>query len=68
MPNEANKSKSKTGIVQKKRKPTMPVTDKQKTEGQAAKDSNASNAQKSATASSARKGSKKASGDSGNDG
>jgi hypothetical protein len=49
MPNEANKSKEKTGIVQKKKKPTMPDIEQQGTEGNTTKQSKGSNTQKGDT-------------------
>ena len=45
MPNQANKSKDKDGIVQKKKKATMPAKD-QGTEGNATKGSKSGNAKK----------------------
>ena len=62
MPNQGNKSKGRSGIVQKKRKPTMPAIEKQDSEGKATKDSNA---KKADTGSSAKEENKTAGG--GND-
>ena len=67
MPNQGNKSKGRTDLVQKKRKPTMPATESQDKDGNAAKHKNDSKAQKGDTGSSAKEESKKSSGNSGND-
>jgi len=67
MPNQGNKSKGQSGIVQKKKTPTMPSTEKQGTEGNAAKQSNEGNDQKGDTGSSTNGESKTASGGSEND-
>ncbi len=55
MPNQANKSKDKDGIVQKKKKPTMPVTDNESTEGKDNKQGNGGKVQKGGQGSSAKK-------------
>lgn len=54
MPNQANKSKDNSGIVQKKRKPTVPAIDKQGTEGNATKKSKGKKAQNGDTGSPAK--------------
>lgn len=67
MPNQGNKSKGQSGIVQKKKTPTMPSKEKQGTEVNAAKHSNGADGQKGDTGSSANEESKTSSGGSGND-
>lgn len=67
MPNQANRSKDQSAIVKKKKNPTMPSKEKQRTEVNAAKHSNGADGQKSDTGSSANEESKTASGGSGND-